>query len=371
LRITEIALYELELPLAEPYHLSRGRLFEGFDSTFIRIGTDEGIEGWGEVCPWGSSYLPAFTGGVRAGAAELAPHLIGQDPRRPEVLMRLMDAALPGHLYVKALFDYAIWDVLGKATGLPVCDLLGGREEGTAPVVSSLQNDSPEGMVERLESWRARGFKAHSLKLGNGGVDADIARVEALAPQRREDEVFLFDVNGGWTPWEALRVMNAVADYEAWFEQPCPTYDQCLDVRRQTRQALSLDEVIVDVTDVSRALADKACDVVNLKLARVGGLTRARWIRDLCIASGLPMLVMCMAGTVVNDTAVAHFAQSIPRKLCIGTWSCQDMLTVDAAPGRGARNVDGYMVPPDLPGMGVEPDLDRLGSPIARFTEAS
>jgi cis-L-3-hydroxyproline dehydratase len=367
LKVTEIRLYGLELPLAEPYHLSRERLFEGFDSTFIRIDTDEGITGWGEVCPWGSSYLPAFVGGLRAGVAELAPHVLGQDPRRPEVLMRRMDAELPGHLYVKALVDYAVWDILGKATGLPICDLLGGREDTAAPVVSSLQNASPERMLELLDYWRERGYKAHSLKLGNGGVDADIARVKALAPERRDDEVFLFDANGGWSPWEAIRVMNAARDFDAWFEQPCPTYDQSLAVRRQTGQALSLDEVIVDLPDVSRAIADKACDVVNLKLARVGGLTRARWIRDLCLSAGLPMLVMCMAGTVVNDTAVAHFAQSIPSKYCIGTWACQDMLTVDSAPGRGARNIDGVMVAPDLPGLGVEPDLELLGAPIAHF----
>jgi L-alanine-DL-glutamate epimerase-like enolase superfamily enzyme len=367
MKITELTLYQVDLPLIEPYQLSRGRYFESLDSTFLSVATDEGLLGWSEVCPWGSSYLPAFAGGLRAGVAELAPHLIGQDPRRPEVLMRLMDAALPGHLYVKAIIDYALWDILGKATGLPVCDLLGGREPDTAPIVSSLQNDTPEGMLSRLEYWRDRGYRAHSLKLGNGGVDADIARVRALAERRREDEVFLFDVNGGWTPWEAIRVMNAVADLEAWFEQPCPTYQQCLQVRRQTRQALSLDEVMVELPDVSRAIADGGCDVINIKIARVGGITKARWIRDLCISAGIPMLVMCMAGTVVNDAAVAHFSQSIPRKYCIGNWSCQEMVTIDPAPGRGPRNVNGYMDAPDLPGLGVEPDLEILGSPVANF----
>jgi L-alanine-DL-glutamate epimerase-like enolase superfamily enzyme len=367
-KITDIELYGLELPLNEPYHLSRGRAFEGFESTFIRIGTDEGIVGWGEVCPWGSSYLPAFVGGLRTGVAELAQHLIGQDPRRIELVNRQMDAELPGHLYVKALIDYGLWDILGKAAGLPVCELLGGREDHRAPIVSSLQNDTPDRMVERLGYWRGRGYRAHSLKLGNGGVDADIARVKALAEQRREDELFLFDANGGWTPWEAIRVMNAAKGLDAWFEQPCITYEQCLTVRRKTEQSMSLDEVIVDVPSLSRAIADQACDVVNIKLARVGGLTRARQIRDLCLSAGIPMLIMCMAGTVVNDTAVAHFAQAIPGTYCLGTWSCQDMVTVDPAPERGARNIDGYMAPPDLPGLGVEPDVAVLGEPIARFT---
>ena len=91
MKIARITAYALELPLREPYMLSRGRRFEGFDSTFIRIDTDEGITGWGEVCPWGSTYLPAFTGGVRAAVAEIAPHLLSLDPRQPDVITRVME----------------------------------------------------------------------------------------------------------------------------------------------------------------------------------------------------------------------------------------------------------------------------------------
>jgi L-alanine-DL-glutamate epimerase-like enolase superfamily enzyme len=108
MKINQISLYALELPLKEPYLLSRGRLFERFDSTFVKIDTDEGITGWGEVCPWGASYLPAFTGGVRAAIAEMAPHLLGQDPRQPEAVYRLMDRALAGHAYAKAGIDFAV-----------------------------------------------------------------------------------------------------------------------------------------------------------------------------------------------------------------------------------------------------------------------
>lgn len=367
LKITEIAVYGVELPLAQPYYLSRGRLFESFHSTFVRISTNEGVIGWGEVCPWGSNYLPAFPGGVRAGLVELAPHLIGRDPRQPELLTRVMDAALTGHIYAKAAVDYALWDILGKVTGFPIYELLGGKEvSNPVPLVSSVHIDSPDAMLRNIEDWRARGYRRHSIKVGQN-VDKDIARIRHLAGERREDEVFIFDANGGWSPWEAVRVMNAVSNVDAWFEQPCINYDQCLTVRSQTRQALSLDECMVEPRDVVRAINDRCCEVVNIKLARVGGITRARLIRDLCLSYDIPMLVMCMAGTVVNDTVVAHFSQSIPRNRFIGTWSCQDMVTVDSAPGRGARNVDGNLAPPDLPGLGVEPDLEVLGSPIAVF----
>lgn len=367
MRITEISMYGLELPLIEPYQLSRGRVFERFDSTFVKISTDEGIVGWGEICPWGSNYLPAFAGGVRAAIAELAPHLIGLDPRFPEKLNRVMDAALSGHIYAKAGIDYALWDILGKASGLPIYGLLGGKEESnTMPLVSSIHVASPEAMAKDIEFWRTKGYRRHSIKLGES-VDRDIARVSHLAPLRQDDEVFIFDANGGWNPLEAVRVMNAVSDKEAWFEQPCINYDECLAVRNNTRQAISLDECIVEVRDIVRAINDRSCEVINIKIARVGGITKARWIRDICLAYDIPMLVMCMAGTTVNDTVSAHFGQTIPANRFIGTWSCQDMVSVDSAPGRGARNIDGNMVPPDLPGLGVEPDLGVLNSPIGVF----
>ena len=128
MKITKITVFQLELPLHKPYWLSGGRLkFERLDTTIIRVDTDEGVHGWGESCPWGSTYLPAFGKGVRAGIAELAPDVIGLDPRLIDRVNRLMDVALPGHPYVKSAIDMACWDILGKTTGMPICDLLGGR----------------------------------------------------------------------------------------------------------------------------------------------------------------------------------------------------------------------------------------------------
>ena len=116
MKITRITVYQLDMPLVEPYYLSGGRLkFERLDSTFLRIDTDEGISGWGEGCPWGHTYLPAHGPGIRAGIATLAPALIGLDPRSLDHVNRIMDVQLPGHPYVKSPIDMACWDILGKA----------------------------------------------------------------------------------------------------------------------------------------------------------------------------------------------------------------------------------------------------------------
>src|SRR5258707_10051754 len=100
MKITRITAYRVELPLREgSYHWSGGKSVEVFDSTVVRVETDGGLAGFGEACPLGPAYLPAYAAGVRTGIAELAPHLIGADPRELLRLNRRMDAVLKGHPY--------------------------------------------------------------------------------------------------------------------------------------------------------------------------------------------------------------------------------------------------------------------------------
>ena len=125
MKIRRIFAHRVELPLGEgAYKWSGGKSVTVFDSTVIGVETDEGQVGYGEVCPLGPFYLPAYAAGVRAGLKELGPHLIGMDPRDITVLNERMDAALKGHPYVKSGIDIACWDLLGHITGLPVCTLL-------------------------------------------------------------------------------------------------------------------------------------------------------------------------------------------------------------------------------------------------------
>ena len=122
MKIRRIAAYQVDLPLFEgTYKWSGGKSVAVFDSTIVEVETDDGLVGHGEVCPLGSAYLPSYAAGVRAGIAELAPHLIGEDPTQLARLNRRMDAAMKGHPYVKSGIDIACWDILGKVAGMPVC----------------------------------------------------------------------------------------------------------------------------------------------------------------------------------------------------------------------------------------------------------
>lgn len=368
MRISEITAYQVDLPLAAPYRLSGGRLlFEQLDTTIIRIDTDEGVHGWGEVCPWGSSYLPMHGRGARAAIDELAPPLLGLDPRRVDVLDRVMATTLPGHLYGRAALDAACWDILGRAAGMPVVELLGGRDVEHVPVASSVPTDSADAMLAEVRAYRARGYTVHSVKIGSG-VAADIARIEMLAADEQPDETIFYDVNRAWLPNVAITVMNAVRQLPVWFEQPCETLEECAAVRAATSHPISLDEAITTQLDLLRARDLRAGEIVNIKIGRVGGLTRARRLRDLALECGMGVLVEDTGGTILADTAAAHLASTVPARSLIGTWSCQELITFDPAPGQGARVVGGTMRAPDLPGLGIEIDPDVLGGPAAHHT---
>ena len=128
MKITSIEVYQLDLPLHEgSYKWSGGKSVDVFDSTVVRIQTDAGVDGFGEVCPLGPFYLPSYAAGARVGIGELAPQILGMDPTAVDVLTRFMDRALKGHPYVKSAIDMACWDLLGKVSNQPVCTLLGGR----------------------------------------------------------------------------------------------------------------------------------------------------------------------------------------------------------------------------------------------------
>ena len=366
MKITGISVYRLPLPLTHSFSLSGGRLhFTELDSTFVRIATDFGIEGWGEGCPWGSTYLPAFPGGIRAAVAELADAVLGLDPRRTDALNAAMDTALPGHLYAKSPIDQACWDIFGKSVGLPVCDLLGGWIDQDLTLQSAIGTDEPQAMVDDILRRHEQGYRVHSPKIGSD-VGEDVERVRAIAANLPVGDSVTFDANRAMLPDQAIRLMTQTADVDAYFEQPCETYEECLQVRRATTQPLILDEVIVEYADIVRAHADRACEAIGLKIERVGGLTRARRIRDFCVQTGIRMNIEATGGSVLADTVATHLAQATEGRFLRATWLCHEMLTVDPCDG-GARNLGGFTRAPAGPGLGVSPRLDALGEPLATY----
>ncbi|HWB07787.1 MAG TPA: cis-3-hydroxy-L-proline dehydratase [Pirellulales bacterium] len=363
MKISKISAYRVDLPLCEgSYKWSGGKSVSVFDSTVVQVDTDAGITGYGEVCPLGPFYLPAYAAGCRAGLAELGPHLIGESPLELGRLNRRMDAAMKGHAYVKSAIDMACWDILGKATGQPVCVLLGGRYGEDFVLYRAISQESPAQMAAKVAKYRSEGYRRFQLKVG-GDPDTDIERIRAVAAELQAGDRLVADANTGWLAHDALRVVRSVRDIDIYIEQPCLSYDECLVVRRRTDHPFVLDEVIDGIDVLLRGRADLAMDVVNIKISKFGGLTKARQARDLCVSLGIAMTIEDSWGGDIVTAAIAHLAHSTPSECLFTSTDFNSYVTVSIADGAPQRR-HGRMSAGTTPGLGVTPCVDVLGKPV-------
>ena len=363
MKIARILAYRVELPLAEgSYRWSGGKAVTVFDSTVVAVETDTGVTGYGEVCPLGPFYLPAYAEGVRAGIIELGPQLLGEDPLQIQKLNRRMDAALQGHPYVKSGLDMACWDILGHVTGQPVCLLLGGRYGEDVALYRAISQESPAAMADRVTGYRAEGYRRFQLKVG-GDPEEDVARIRQVSAVLMPGDRLVADANTGWRTHDALRVARAVRDVDVYIEQPCRTYAECLTVRRHTDHPFVLDETIDSVEMLLRGHADQAMDVVNIKISKFGGLTKARLARDLCVCLGLAMTIEDSWGGDIVTAAIAHLAHSTPPEFLFSTTDFNSYVTVSSAEG-APRRINGRMSAGTNPGLGIQPRMEVLGKPV-------
>ncbi|MEJ2273895.1 MAG: mandelate racemase/muconate lactonizing enzyme family protein [Woeseiaceae bacterium] len=366
MKISAIRVYQVDLPLIEGrYSWSEGKYVDVFDSTVVELLTDDGRSGYGEVCPLGPFYLPAFGAGARAGIGELAATLIGEDPTMIGPINQLMDRALLGHPYVKSAIDMACWDLLGKTTGKSVCDLMGGKFGDSVALYRAISQRPADEMAANVAGYRAEGYTKFQLKVGGRPAD-DIDRIHAAADVLTGGEVLVADANTGWRVDDAVRVVNAVRDRDVYIEQPCRSYEHCLSIRRRTGLPFILDENIDGIAALLRGHRDGAMDVINLKISKVGGLTRARQIRDLCVSLGIPMTIEDSWGGDITTAAIAHLAHSTPEAMRFSATDFNSYVSVQNATGAPQR-VAGRMAASDDPGLGVEPNRDALGNATAEY----
>ena len=292
MKISQIDLFQVDLPYSGGvYKLSGGRSYTSFDASIVRITTDDGTQGWGESTPFGSTYIASHALGTRAGIAEIAPHLLGLDPRQVDRINDAMDDALVGHNHAKTALDVACWDIFGKSVGLPVCELLGGSTGVPLPTISSIYAGEPEEMRRRVADHRAQGYRGHSIKIGaldsEGGPALDAERIAACLADRRHGEFFLVDANGGLVPETALRMLRLLpAGLDFVLEAPCATWRETMSLRKRCPYPIVIDELAQQDADLAFAVANDVADGIGLKISKAGGLTRGRRHRDICQAAG-------------------------------------------------------------------------------------
>ena len=362
MRITSIRCYRQWQPFTAGTYATSAGAADGFDSLVVAVDTDEGIAGWGEMAPLGSFYDPAFSGGARAAVGIVSEALRGTDPGLHRRRTELLDGALRGHAYAKSAFDMACWDVAAKAAGRPLCEALGGRFGHSVELYRSISPDSPEAMAAAARGYVAAGYRRLQVKVG-ADPDVDARRLAAVREAVGGAVTLYADANGGWTTGQALTFVRAAAAAEFTLEQPCATLDECAVVRRHSPHPMVLDESIDSVAVLTAVAHDRTCDGITIKIARVGGVTRAAQMRDMAVELGLQVTVEDTGGASIDTAAILHLSLSTPEHARAHTVDFNAWVTVDNADGIPAVEA-GSLTPPDGSGLGVTVREAALGEPI-------
>ncbi len=371
MKISQVDVYQVDLPYSGgTYRLSGGREYANFDATIVRLTSDTGLTGFGESTPFGATYVAAHALGVRAGIAEIAPAILGLDPRRVDRVYDVMDGALVGHGHAKTALDVACWDLFGKAVGMPVSDLLGGRTLQPMGVISSIYAGTPEAMRKRVQAHRLQGYRGHSIKIGED-PQLELERVMACLADRQAGEYFLVDANGGLTVETALRFLRLLPRHaDIVLEAPCATWREHMSLRRRTDIPMVWDELANNDASVAQLISEDGAEGIGLKISKNGGLTPCRRQRDMCISAGYSLSVQDTVGSDIAFAAIAHLGQTIPAHLLRCILDTRDMVTIttaDATDKDAFKRHDGWVTAPKTPGLGIEPRMEVLGEPVMTY----
>ncbi len=366
MKITRIRVFQTGLPyVGGAYVWGAGNAIETATASVVVIDTDAGLQGCGEFTPCGENYMVAHSEGVVALARLVAPHLLGEDPRQVGRIEQLMDHLVQGHGYAKAPFDAACWDILGQACDQPVWMLLGGKLTDGAPMYRVAPQKAVDETVAEMNAYRDQGYRQFQIKVG-GDWATDIDRIRTTVPLLQSGEKAMADANQGWRVDNAIRVARATRDLDFILEQPCRTYEECQQVRRVAEQPMKLDECVTGIHMAQRIVADCGAEICCLKISNLGGLSKARRVRDYLVENRIPVVSEDTWGGEITSAVVAHFAASTPPEYLQNTTDLMNYNTRSTGIG-GPEARNGKLYTSDTPGLGVTPDFESLGSPVEEF----
>lgn len=362
--IRRIEVYGYDLTYRHgSYIMSGNQVIDQLPSTVVRLITDEGLDGWGEVCPLGPLYLASHGRGARAALKEIIPRLIGLDPTNIASVTAAMDGALRGHSYARSPVDIACWDLLGKATGASVATLLGGRLQESFPLYMAVPLGPPDSMRQYVVDRKNEGIHRFQLKVGADPYQ-DAERARLVMEATTDEDLVVADANGGWKLQDAVVAARLFDGFDRLIlEEPCRTLEECLYIRQRTTLPMVLDEVITDVQTMLRAFNAGGMEAINLKISKFGGLSGSKLIRDLAVQLGLRLTIEDSWGGDLVTAAVSHLAASTPADHVLtvsfmNDWTNEHVADYQPRSERGAGSA------PNGPGLGVNVNVELLGKPL-------
>ncbi|MGD8623400.1 MAG: o-succinylbenzoate synthase [Anaerolineae bacterium] len=368
MRIDQIEIRHVEMPLVQPFETSFGR--EEVRQTIVVAVRGEGLTGWGEAAtsagPW-YEYETVETCWHVLNTF-LGPLVTGQEVDTPQDVARLM-APVRGHQMAKMGLEAAVWDLLGKAQDQSISQLLGGGRPRVAVGVSIGVQDSVPALLERIAGFWGQGYSRIKIKIRPGWDVEVVGQVRRRFP----NVPLMADANSAYTLADAER-LAALDEYELMMiEQPL-AHDDLVDhaeLQRRLRTPICLDESVASLASARAALALGSGRIVNIKPGRVGGLTAARAIHDLCLAHDVPVWCGGMLETGIGRAHNVALA-SLPGFGLPGDISgSARYFHEDIVEPPFVVNGDGTMSVPRGPGIGVEVVAARLHRATRRHATVS
>jgi L-alanine-DL-glutamate epimerase-like enolase superfamily enzyme len=351
MKITSIDIHPFDIKMGEPFRIATATM-PCSPNVLVHIHTDEGLDGWGEASP-----LYSIVGETQAiciaAAKELRPLLVGKDPLEIGARVQDMDQFLPHNSTAKSAFDMALYDIAGKAAGMPLYRLLGGNRR---PMETDLTIGlcHPKDAAKKAAAVLARGFKIIKVKLGTGFKE-DLARLtntREAAPNAR----IRIDANQGWDRVTAVKALTAFEELDIEFcEQPLAAHDVkgLREVGGSVGIPLMADEALFTPASALHLIEEEACAYFNIKLSKAGGIHNALKTAAIAEAGGVRCMVGCMLESRLGLGAAVHFARAA---------QCVDFYDLDMCFEHTEELIDGgisikngMISISDEPGIGAAP----------------
>lgn len=357
MKITDIRLGMISVPLRVPFKTAL-RSVKSVEDVIVEIYTDTGAVGYGEAPPTG--VITGDTTGSIIGAIRdhIVPTLIGKDVDEFEDLMKALNSCIVKNTSAKAAVDMALWDLYGQLYKIPVYKLMGGARKSITTDITISVND-PEEMARDAVNAIERGYDCLKVKVGKES-EKDIERLWAIRQAVPKETLIRIDANQGWTPKEAVRILNGMQekglDIE-FVEQPVKAHDfeGMKYVTERSYVPVLADESVFSPEDAVKIMQMGAADLVNIKLMKCGGLYNALKIVSAAEIYGVECMIGCMLEAKISVNAAVHLAcaKKIITKIDLdGPVLCSEdpilggsvfeekIITVSDEPGLGIQGIE-------------------------------
>ncbi|MEP3889484.1 MAG: mandelate racemase/muconate lactonizing enzyme family protein [Hellea sp.] len=367
MKIKKIEIFSHDLPVKNgPYLMANARVWS-LQSILVKLTADNGLFGWGETCPVGPTYAESHALGAIAALTQMAPGIAGMELKGLRQLHHHMEGLLNGHNYAKAAIDIAAHDLFGKHTGQSVASLLGGALTDNIPSYYAAAVGPPDEIARTAKEKLKEGYPRLQIKMGGRAVEIDIETIrktwEAIGNKMR----LAVDGNRGWTKRDTMRVSRECRDIPFILEQPCNTAQDLYDLRPQLSHPVYMDESSTDLNEITRAVGTGMIDGFGMKVTRIGGLQPMTTVRDICAAHTLPHTCDDSWGGDIIAAACTHIGATVSPRLLEGVWIAAPYIEGHYDKKNGVKIREGHISLPKGAGLGIIPDEDMFGNPVASF----